>query len=190
MIVKLNEYGMSWAECLERVPALAIMVDDPFIPVNPENGWNLANEVVRLLRKGVESATNTTGDVALKLREYIEIPQAVMEEILLELSDTGFVEVAPVSLQQQAAWAVNMFRVLAHHRRARIILTISESDVATSKDLCEALGDVPVMTMRYHLDPLVKHGIVEAVNRDGHIEYTLVLPLLKAIGRRFNRCFC
>ena len=190
MLITLTEYGKIWAECLEHVPALAIMVDDQFTPMSPNEGWNLANEVVRKLKKGIESATRTSGDVALKLREWIEIPQAVMEEILFELSVLRFVSVVPVPIEQQAAWATNMFRVLGHHRRIKIILTIAENDVATSKDLCEVLGDVPVMTMRYHLDPLLKNGFVEAANRDGHIEYTLVKPLLKAVGRRFNRCFC
>lgn len=190
MLITLTDYGMIWAECLEHVPALAVMVDDQFTPVSPNEGWNLANEVVRKLRKGVETRTNCAAELAQKLREYIEIPQAVMEEILFELSELGFVTVVAPLLERQAAWATNMFRVLGHHRRIKIILAIAENDVATSKDLCEVLGDVPVMTMRHHLDPLLKNGFVEAVNRDGHIEYTLVKPLLKAVGRRFHRCFC
>jgi len=181
---------MEWAECLDHVPALAKMVHAQFMPCHPDIGWNLANEVVRKLRKGVESPTATAGDVALKLRVYIEIPQAVMEEILFELDELRFVVVAPVPIEQQSAWVVNMFRVLGHHRRIEIILAIAENDVATSKDLCEVLGDVPLMTMRHHLGPLLKAGFVEAANRDGHIEYTLVRPLLTAVGRRFHRCVC
>ena len=188
--VKLTDKGMEWAKCLETIPDPVQMVDNQFVPVDPEIGWNLADEVVSLLKTEMQVETVTSSNVAFKLRQHLEIPQAVLEEILLELVNLGFLEVSLCSADQELSWLVDMLRIVAHERRAKIILTISEKLVATSKELCEALGDIPVMTMRYHLEPLVKAGFVDAVNREGHIEYTLVLPLLKAIGRRYNRRFC
>jgi len=190
MKVTLTSKGLEWATCLEHVPPITKMVKDEFTPVDPNAGWSIANEVVRLFSQAggllVESATTLC--VAGKLAEWLDVPRAVLEEVLFELTELGYIQVFPIPEEQLVAWTVHMLRVVAHPSRAKIITSL-RNDLATSKELCEFLGNVPIMTMRYHLDPLIKAGIVEKVKRE-RLEYTLMRPMLGAISRRFKRCLC
>ena len=77
---------------------------------------------------------------------------------------------------------------LGHVRRLQIIERLAIT-AATSAELCEAMGDIPFTSMRYHLQELINTGFVVCRHSGEQNMYTLVPARLGALCGQLDELF-
>jgi len=196
--VRLTVAGQEFAQKLNATPRqfLAPVVNpwDEFIPMDPTEGWPLANDALMILGGfldiSIEVEFMNMSSAATALAPYMGIPRPIIEEILCELRERGMIEINPTSDRELILWVAACSDVLAHESRITI-LRVMESGSKTAPELLAAIGElngsVNMMTMRHHLMPLIDMGLVEKGRATKFVEYTLMRPMLWVYKRRMER---
>lgn len=192
--ITLTPKGAETAARLAEGPEVARVYSiGCFEPVEPNRGWSLANDVLCLLGGysgdyQVAAASTSCHDIALAIQSRLEAPLSVLEEVCTVLAFHDLLEAETLSPQTELAWCRKVAHELGHPIRLKILQLLTRASLSTAH-VRMSLGDLPPMTVRYHLRALVDAGLVTATRVDRHLEYRLEDDVLRVFTRRLLRTF-
>lgn len=150
-------------------------------------GWTLANDALLVMASNTfDPRSDNPLIVGQYLADAMGIPPALADELVQALHDQGYIEQLPLERDRQMVWMNNIFTdVFSHEQRLRLFVVLRES--LENKELCTALGDLPMTTMRHHLDILRGYNFIEYGRGGRKMTYSLCRPMLYVFIRRFSR---
>jgi len=191
MKIELTALGNLVAGRLKMLPGGPSRVTDSDLDViDTGKAWTLANDVLLFVAGEfgalAEVEELTVAKIAEALFEHVSgVPAPVLEEIVAGFVEHEFLVATGYPADTLIGWVCGVN--LAEHPRRLELLRILTKSPRTAKELRADLGNLPVMTLRHHLMPLVEMGFVRSHRAGKRMEYEVDRGMVAVFCRRMAK---